>query len=156
MRASFRAFIAAIVFCASAPRILSAAELAEPNGETAGAIRAVLDAQVAAWNRGDVDGFMEGYANSETTMFVSGDTATRGWQTVRDRYRAKYDTREKMGTLTFTDIAVKTLGPDMALVSGHWALARTGDQPGGRFTLLFQRNPEGWRIIYDHTSSAEK
>ena len=68
------------------------------------AIRAVLDDQAAAWNRGDIDGFMTGYAPSPTTTFVSGDEVTRGWQTVRDRYAKKYDSREKMGTLTFSDL----------------------------------------------------
>ena len=64
-------------------------------------IRAVMKAQVAAWNRGDIDGFMEGYARSDATEFVSGDKLTRGWQTVRDRYQKKYESREKMGTLAF-------------------------------------------------------
>src|SRR2546423_1856643 len=64
-------------------------------------VRAVLDAQVAAWNRGDIEGFMDGYARSGSTVFVSGDTVTHGWQTVLDRYKKGYDSREKMGQLTF-------------------------------------------------------
>ena len=115
-------------------------------------IRAVLDAQAEAWNRGDVDGYMAGYARGDATVFVSGDTATRGWQTVRDKYAAKYDTREKMGTLTFSEVAVEVLAPDAAFVTGRWQLARKDDNPGGRFTLLLRRMPEGWRVVYDHTS----
>jgi hypothetical protein len=61
-------------------------------------IRAVMSTQVTAWNRGDIDGFMRGYARSDATEFISGDKLTRGWQTVRDRYKKKYDSREKMGT----------------------------------------------------------
>ena len=60
------------------------------------AIQAVLDAQVAAWNRGDIEGFMEGYERSEKTVFVGGDNVTRGWQTVLDRYKKNYDSREKI------------------------------------------------------------
>ena len=71
-------------------------------------IRAVLDAQAAAWNLGDIDGFMEGYARSSQTTFVSGDEVTHGWQTVRDRYAKKYDSREKMGRLTFSDLTITT------------------------------------------------
>ena len=115
-------------------------------------IRAVMAAQVAAWNRGDIDGFMAGYARSDATEFVSGDKLTRGWQTVRDRYRKKYDSREKMGTLTFSEIKITALAPDAALVLGRWKLLRKSDQPHGIFTLLFRRTPAGWRIVHDHTS----
>ena len=115
-------------------------------------IRAVMSAQVAAWNRGDIDGFMDGYARSPATEFVSGDKLTRGWQTVRDRYKKKYDRREKMGTLTFSEIAITPLSSDSALVLGRWKLVRKGDKPHGIFTLLFRRTPAGWRIVHDHTS----
>jgi ketosteroid isomerase-like protein len=116
------------------------------------AIQAVLDGQVAAWNRGDVDGFMAGYADSETTTFVSGDEVTRGWKTVRDRYARKYDSPEKMGKLTFSDLTIMPLSGDAAMVLGSWALERKQDRPHGKFTLLFRKLSEGWRIVLDHTS----
>jgi beta-aspartyl-peptidase (threonine type) len=118
------------------------------------AIRAVLDAQVAAWNLGDIDGFMEGYARSSQTAFVSGDEVTHGWQTVRDRYAKKYDGRDKMGRLTFSDLTITQLCDDAAVVLGSWSLERKGDHPQGKFTLLFRKLPEGWRIALDHTSAA--
>lgn len=117
-------------------------------------IRAVMLAQEAAWNRGDVDGFMDGYARSRTTVFVSGDSITRGWQTVRDRYKKKYATAEQMGRLTFSDLEITSLGPGAAVVLGRWELKRKSDRPHGRFTLLFRRTPDGWRIVHDHTSAA--
>jgi ketosteroid isomerase-like protein len=120
--------------------------------EAAAEIRAVMAAQVAAWNRGDIDGFMAGYARSEATEFVSGDKITRGWQTVRDRYRKKYDSREKMGRLMFSNIEVTLLSGDSAIVLGRWQLVRQKDKPHGIFTLLFRRTPAGWRIVHDHTS----
>jgi ketosteroid isomerase-like protein len=117
-------------------------------------IRAVMAAQVAAWNRGDIDGFMNGYARAATTEFVSGDKLTRGWQTVRDRYKKKYGSREKMGTLTFSELKITPLNRDAALVIGRWKLVRKSDKPQGRFTLLFRRIPPSrdWRIVHDHTS----
>ena len=115
-------------------------------------VRAVLDAQVEAWNRGDIEGFMRGYAQS--AIFVSGDTVTRGWQTVLDRYKKGYTTREKMGTLEFSELEITPLGKDTAVVIGRWQLKRAGDAPHGRFTLIFRRTRAGWRIIQDHTSSA--
>ncbi len=114
-------------------------------------IRAVLDAQVAAWNRGDVDAYMDGYARSDDTMFVGTDV-TRGWTKVRDRYKAKYDSRAKMGTLAFSDLDLRPLGKDDVVVTGAWKLTRDADTPHGRFTLIVHRRPEGWRIVYDHSS----
>ncbi|MBA3272366.1 MAG: DUF3225 domain-containing protein, partial [Chthoniobacterales bacterium] len=125
-----------------------------PDIPEAQAIRAVMDAQAAAWNRGDVDDYMNGYARGEATEFVGGDSVTRGWQTVRDRYAQKYNSPEKMGKLTFSEVEVTLLSADAALVTGAWHLQRNDDEPHGRFTLIFRRLPEGWRIVHDHTSSA--
>jgi ketosteroid isomerase-like protein len=121
--------------------------------KTVAAVRAVIEAQAAAWNRGDVTGYMEGYAKEETTTFISGDTLTRGWQTVHDRYKARYDTREKMGTLAFSELELKPLSEFYLMATGRWQLTRAADTPHGRFTLIFRRTNAGWRIVHDHTSS---
>lgn len=115
-------------------------------------IRAVLEQQVADWNRGDIDAFMAGYERSPKTTFVSGNTVTHGWQTVRDRYAKRYDSPAKMGKLIFSDLTITRLSPDFAMVLGSWSIERAGDHPLGKFTLLFRRLPEGWRIVLDHTS----
>lgn len=116
------------------------------------AIRKVMDAQADAWNRGDIAGYMEGYWVSEKLTFVSGDTITRGWQATLDRYKKGYDTREKMGVLTFSDLEITVLSKDAAIVLGSWHLQRTKDAPHGKFTLVFRKFKEGWRITLDHTS----
>ena len=117
-------------------------------------IQSVLTAQQDAWNRGNIDEFMNGYARSTSTVFVSEDEVRRGWETVRDRYRVKYSDRAKMGALNFSEIEVTMLSPDAAVVFGRWRLKHTNDEPHGRFTLIFNRLPEGWRIVHDHTSAA--
>jgi ketosteroid isomerase-like protein len=117
-------------------------------------IRSVLQAQQDAWNRGDIDGFMNGYARSASTVFISEDTIARGWQTVRDRYRKRYSNRTKMGTLIFSGLEITLLSSDSAIAFGRWRLKRANDQPHGRFTLILRRLPEGWRIVHDHTSAA--
>jgi ketosteroid isomerase-like protein len=119
------------------------------------AVKAVLEAQRAAWNRGDVEGYMDGYALSADITFVSGDSITRGWQTVQDRYQKNYGTREKMGTLTFSDLETTVLSPNAVVMLGRWHLQRANDQPHGRFTLIFRRIKQGWRVVHDHTSSAQ-
>ena len=125
---------------------------AEPPGGDGAQIRAVLDAQVAAWNRGDVDAFMQGYWKSEKTEFVGSTGVFRGWQAVLDRYRKAYPDRSSMGRLTFSDLEITALGPTAVLVLGQWQLDREHDRPGGVFTLVFRKFPEGWKIIHDHTS----
>ena len=117
-------------------------------------IQSVLSAQQDAWNRGDIDAFMNGYAQSASTVFVSEDEVRRGWETVRDRYRVRYSDRAKMGTLSFSEIEVTMFSAEAAVVLGRWRLKRANDEPHGRFTLIFKRLPEGWRIVHDHTSAA--
>ena len=115
-------------------------------------IKSVMNAQVLAWNAGDITGFMQGYWNSEEMKFVSGDNVSRGWQAALDRYKKNYDSRAKMGVLTFSDLEVNVLSKDAAIVLGNWSVAREKDNPKGRFTLVFRRFKDGWKIIHDHTS----
>ena len=149
---SGRRRVLAIIFGISTAAFVSAAPTQTQNATAQ--IRSVLRAQQEAWNRGDIDRFMNGYARSASTVFVSEDTIRRGWETVRERYRKKYSDRAKMGTLAFSDLDITLLSPDAAVVLGRWSLKRANDQPHGRFTLIFKRLPEGWRIVHDHTSAA--
>lgn len=118
------------------------------------AIQDVLDAQVAAWNRGDLEEFMKGYWRSPELTFFSGKEIHAGWQATIDRYRKRYQAegRDKMGTLSFNELKIELLGPDSAFVRGRWKLL-TGKEPlGGLFTLVFRKKQDGWRIVHDHTS----
>lgn len=140
--------IAAILF---AILILSVAASAQSKSEKATAeIRKVLDEQVAAWNKGDIDGFMKGYWNSPSTTF-SGKNLTRGWQTVLDNYKKNYDTPEKRGVLSFSNLEINVLSKDAAFVLGEWEI-KSATNPKGRFTLVFRKTKDGWRIVHDHTS----
>lgn len=115
-------------------------------------IRQVMNEQTAAWNRGDIDGFMQGYWKSENLVFVSGGGVTRGWQPTLDRYKKNYDSKAKMGVLTFSDLEIDILSKDSAVVLGSWALAREKDNPHGKFTLVFKKFKDSWKIVHDHTS----
>lgn len=117
------------------------------------AVRAVMDAQVGAWNRGDIDGFMDGYWRSENMVFISGDSVTKGWQPTLERYKKSYNTREKMGTLTFSDLEFNVLTKTDVVVIGRWMVTKEKENPKGRFTLIFRKMKEGWRVVHDHTSS---
>ena len=116
-------------------------------------IEAVLRTQQDAWNRGDVEAFLQGYWHSpELTFSGSGGTA-RGWDGVLARYRKSYPDRASMGQLAFSQLEFRELGPKAYLVLGSWHLTRSGGDVGGVFTLIFQHFSEGWRIIHDHTSA---
>lgn len=117
------------------------------------AVRAVLAAQVEAWNAGDLEGFMAGYAPSDTLRFASGGNERLGWQTTLDAYRRGYPDRAAMGSLAFDVRDVQRLSQDWTLVFGAWRLERADDRPHGLFTLLFRRTEAGWLIVHDHTSS---
>jgi len=150
-------FRSALIFFASiAGSPISAAPAAKEQvpSDAVSEIRSVIRMQQDAWNHGDIDRFMNGYAHSRHTVFVSEDTVRRGWKTVRDRYREKYSNRAKMGFLTFSGLEIRPLSPDSAVALGRWELQRAKDRPHGRFTLIFRRLPEGWRIVHDHTSAA--
>lgn len=118
-------------------------------------ILAVLTAQAEAWNRGDLDAFLTGYWKSEETVFAGGDKVHRGFDAMAARYRSSYPTREKMGQLAFSNVAFEQLDADRAVVTGSWELTLAGSdkKPGGVFTLLWRRFPDGWKIVHDHTSS---
>ncbi len=118
------------------------------------AIRAVLQQQVEAWNQGDIDAFMDGYARTDSLRFASGGAVHTGWQATLDRYHRTYPDRAAMGTLTFDLRAVRVLSAQWAVVFGGYQLERAEDRPSGLFTLLFEKRPEGWRIVHDHTSSS--
>jgi uncharacterized protein (TIGR02246 family) len=117
------------------------------------AISAVLNAQQTAWNRGDVDAFLVGYWHSPELTFSGSSGVVRGWDGVLARYKKNYPDRAAMGQLDFSDLEFRFLGPDAALVLGRWHLKRERDDLGGVFTLVWQRFPEGWKIIHDHTSA---
>jgi beta-aspartyl-peptidase (threonine type) len=119
------------------------------------AIRKVMENQVAAWNRGDLEGFMAGYWNSPELTFFSGGKETQGWQATLDRYRKNYQAPgAEMGKLKFQDLQFEMLGPEAGFVRGKFLLTLSnGKQPHGLFTLIVREFPEGWRIIHDHSSS---
>jgi len=119
------------------------------------AILAVLAAQAEAWNRGDLDRFLDGYWRSDRTVFAGGGDVHRGFEAMAARYRKTYGTREKMGKLAFSNLSFESIEADRAVVTGSWELEIAGQEarPGGVFTLIFRRVPEGWRIVHDHTST---
>jgi ketosteroid isomerase-like protein len=121
-----------------------------------GPILQVLADQQNAWNNGDIVTFMHGYNDSPDTTFI-GKTIEKGYQPILARYQRNYATRDAMGILKFSDLSVRMLGPDHAVVTGHFHLARTaagGGDAQGIFSLVFEKESDGWKIILDHTCTS--
>jgi len=121
-------------------------------------IKHLLVAQVEAWNRGDLEGFMAGYWHSPDLTFFSGANVSNGWQAALDRYKNRYQgTGKEMGHLEFQDLKINLLSRQAAVVTGKWELTMSdGKKPHGLFTLILRKMQDGWRIVHDHTSSAEE
>jgi ketosteroid isomerase-like protein len=127
------------------------------DAESVHAVRAVLDRQVADWNKGDLEAFLTGYWNSPKVVFQSGGQRHVGWSAMRDRYRRRYQALGKaMGQLEFSALEIEPLCEGVILARGGWRLTMPdGTKPGGLFTLIVRRFPEGWKIVHDHTSAEE-
>ncbi|QSX37249.1 YybH family protein [Shewanella sedimentimangrovi] len=128
--------------------LVCCAVTAEPGDE----VMALLRQQQAAWNQGSIDDYMAGYWHSDNLRVVSGDRFRYGWESVRAAYRKHYPTREAMGQLTFSQVDIKILGNDAALIVGRWSLMRERDNPSGAFSLLLEKIDERWVITHDHSS----
>ncbi len=118
-------WLACTCACA-APRVFGAGDDA--------AVRAVLLAQRDAWNRGDLAGYMAGYARSPDLVFTAGGQVRRGWDETFARYRAKYTSSAEMGHLDFELLSVQPLGADGAIVLGRWRLTDTPNAAGASRT----------------------
>lgn len=116
------------------------------------AIAKVLEDQRQAWNRGDIGGYMQGYWQSDSLVFVGKGAPVYGWQKTIDRYKRAYPDKAAMGELTFDIIRVEVLDNNNAFVLGGWHLKREKDTPGGYFTLWFRKIGGAWKIVCDHTS----
>ena len=120
------------------------------------AIKEILNAQKEYWNNGDIDGFMEGYWNSEELIFTSlSHEPAFGWESTLERYKNSYPTKESMGELKFEFLDLKLIPTNTAILKGKWELIRESDNPNGLFWLDLQKFDKKWLITKDSTISFE-
>ena len=147
--------LALVVLLCAVARDRELAKAAASRDSDRAAIQSVLNSQDTAWNRGDIDAFLVGYWHSPELTFSGSGGVSRGWDGVLARYKKVYPDRAAMGQLVTSEYEFRFLGPDAALVLGKWHLTREKGDLGGVFSLVFERFPEGWKIIHDHTSVVE-
>jgi len=124
--------------------------LAQPS--EAVSIRKVLDEQIKEWNKGNIEGFMQGYWRNDSLMFIGKSGINWGWQKTLNNYKKNYPDTIAMGKLSYDIILVKELSPEYYYVVGKWMLTRSIGNLGGHYNLLFRRIHGQWLIIADHSS----
>ncbi len=153
-----QAIVRTLATCVASLVIATSAVAADD--DAVASARALLSWQRDAWNRADIDGFMQGYWRSDQLRFAGGDAWRSGWHETLDRYRKTYPDAAAMGRLDFDLVEVRALSPDVVYVFGKWSLAldKPGDgaPPHGLFTLLVERKDGRWVVTRDHTSAAER
>lgn len=117
-----------------------------------GEVRAVLEAQVEAWNRGDLTAFAKTYEKSPNLVFRGPDELTTGWESMLARYRRGYPTKESMGRLRFSSLEFDDLGFETILAHGRWELLRENDAPMGHFAIVLRKLDTEWRIVLDYSN----
>lgn len=118
----------------------------------AGLIRVMLQAQAEQWNRGNIEGYLVGYWQNDSLVFLGKSGQTYGYQATLDRYRKAYPDTAAMGKLITTVLKIRLLSADYAYVTGRWDLARSMGNLSGYYTLLLRRINGEWLIVEDHSS----
>lgn len=123
---------------------------AQKNEESS--VKKILQTQQAAWNKGDIEAYMQGYWKSDSLMFIGKNGITYGWKQTLENYKKSYADSVAMGKLDFEFVEIKRLSDNYYFVVGKWQLTRTIEDIGGSFTLLFRKIKGKWVIIRDHSS----
>lgn len=117
-------------------------------------ISAQMDRAARDWNRGDLDEFLSDYAPESTTTFIDGRRARAGIGFIRENYAPRFASGARRDSLHFEELKVRGLSPTLALVTARFILQRGAEvTASGPFTLVMKRQPEGWKILHDHSSS---
>ncbi len=116
------------------------------------AIKDVMEQQTQCWSKGDIEGFMKGYWESDSLRFLGRRGLTYGWETTLNNYKKAYPNPSAMGKLKFIHISFEPLGNNKMFVVGKWALYREKDTLSGYYSLIWRKFDEQWKVVFDHTN----
>jgi uncharacterized protein (TIGR02246 family) len=116
-------------------------------------IARMMDSAAAAWNRGDLDRFMQDYAPDTTTTFIGSKGILRGRKAIRKAYAPRFAPGGVRDSLSFENLEVDMLAKDVVNVIAYYRLMRKDSTTGRGPTSLVMRKIKGrWLIIHDHSS----
>jgi uncharacterized protein (TIGR02246 family) len=135
------------------PVLAACAPVEAPITDPAPAIRELLEQSARGWNAGDLDAFIVTYARDSATTFLTSSGFIHGYDAIAARYAPRFAPGAPRDSLRFTEVVVRALTPDWAIVTARYVLERSDSVTAtGPFTVVMQRRSEGWRMIHDHTS----
>lgn len=117
------------------------------------AILDVMNMQEESWNKGDIDGFMEGYWKSDSLRFIGSRGLTYGWNNTLANYKKAYPDNAAMGKLEFEILHLDKIASDVYFMVGKYTLIRAADKPSGYFNLLWRKIDGKWVIVSDMTAA---
>ncbi len=126
--------------------------MVQAKGKDEAAIRKMLAAQVVEWNKGNIEGYMKGYWESDSLIFIGSKGPRYGYGMTLKKYKEAYPDADHMGVLTSTILSLKKLSGDYYFIVGSWALKRKAGDVGGSYTLLIRKIKGEWVIVCDHSS----
>jgi len=115
-------------------------------------IHKMLDAQVKEWNKGNIEGYMHGYWENDSLLFIGSNGPRYGYTATLKRYKQAYPDKAHMGVLSSTITSLKRLSPEYYFIVGKWALQRSVGDVSGSYTLLLRKINDVWVIVCDHSS----
>ena len=142
-----------LTFLLTGLAVMGCVETASLPADPTAAIDSMLTASAAAWNRGDLDGFMSTYVDDSSTTFLTASGLGEGYEWIRNRYAPRFEPGAARDSLRFTELRVRPLGRDHALATARYVLFRRDSTTAtGPFTVVLRRTEQGWKMIHDHTS----
>ena len=130
--------------------IISISSMAQTKDELI--IRKMLADQISFWNKGDIPGFMQGYWENDSLVFIGKNGPTYGYNNTLRNYQKNYPNKDYMGVLHFDILSVQAIEKDHYFVIGKFMLQRKVGDASGHFTLIFKRINGIWKIVSDHSS----
>ncbi|HEY4323738.1 MAG TPA: nuclear transport factor 2 family protein [Mucilaginibacter sp.] len=114
-------------------------------------ITTTMENSANEWNKGNLEAFMSLYDPSATMMMPTG---TAGLDVIRSLYEKKYFVGNMpKQNLRYTDMKVRFLGNDYALLTGAFTLYGNNlPERSGRYSLVMKHTANGWKILHDHSS----
>ncbi len=117
------------------------------------AVDHLLGESEAAWNGGDLEGFVGWYKRGPETTFLASTGLTHGWDAIRERYAARFEPGAARDSLRFEELETRPLAPWLGLATARYVLFQNDSVTAtGVFTLVVEKTPEGWRIIHDQSN----